>query len=283
MKDALVERLCQPKEIAFVEATDEVVEGYDLRSSGNQFHSKSVYVSTGADYEPRPASLVIGKVIAAGAREPFLGCELRCDRIESALSVAVYSSAGDAKSRRLVSRSGATASADEGSFAWFGPVELIGTAWSESDLPQCQVITVERLRHYARTLPVREARAQLKDALEAAHTRESLKQELPMRLAESLTPNLAEAFHACLATTSDFYKSHGLDTMLRDVFDAGLLAAWVEYGSQLPPTLTAVQRLEKARALSRKSYERHGFDVRERGIKEESRAALFVFISQAVK
>jgi hypothetical protein len=283
MKDAIIERLCRPKQISFVEATDEVVEGYELRSSGNQFHGKNVYVSTGGDYQPEPKSLITGKDIEAGAREPFLGCELRCDLINGALGAALSASDGTAMTRRLISRSIETASADEGSFVWFGPVEDINTPWSDGGLPQCQVITIERLRTYARTLPVRAARAQLKDALEAAHPQQSLQQVVTQQMADTLPPNLAAAFRACLATTSDFYQSHGLDTMLRDVFNDDLNRAWIELGSQLPITLNSAQRLEKAKELSRKSYERHGFDARERRIKKESRAALFVFISQSVK
>jgi len=160
MTDALIERLCQPKKIDFVEACDEVVEGYDLRSSGNQFHGKNVYVSTGADYEPTPGLLVTSKVMLEGARERFPGCELRCALTEDGLGAAIYDPVGNVMTRQLISRSAGIESADEGSFAWFGPVEDISTPWSDSSLPQCQVITIDRLRRYARTLPVRAARSQ---------------------------------------------------------------------------------------------------------------------------
>jgi len=151
--DPLIAKLNQKyeraRDIRFSPATDPVVAGAELEQTGNRSYGKDVYVSTGPRFEPAPGDLHTGVAITVGARERFAHGELRCDRADGAVAIAVWSKDGRRISRELRC-AGSTAEAyDEGAFTWFGPVEVICTPWSDNDPSSCQVVTVHRLRCFA--------------------------------------------------------------------------------------------------------------------------------------
>jgi hypothetical protein len=149
---ALLEKLRLP-DLKFVAATDEVVGGLDLRATGNRAYGKNVYISTGATPNVSVDSLRIGVVIRVGARERFDRGELRCERGGLDVGVAVYDQRGFAISRVLCAKSSED-EIDEARFTWLSPKELYCTPWSDSDPAVCQVVTVERLRRWARREPI---------------------------------------------------------------------------------------------------------------------------------
>lgn len=93
----------------------------------------------------------LGNTIVEGYREEFGHCDIICKKIRRGLSLAVY----DKKSRRPVSQAihcegVGKHGVDESCFIWLGSLATILTAWSDNDDPQCQVITLEILRTFAR-------------------------------------------------------------------------------------------------------------------------------------
>lgn len=130
--------------IRFSLATWAVVRGYKLEPvSGG-----SVSVSQVGTYDADLADLMTGKTIAAGATEQYKHGSVRCYRKQGRLFVAVF--AGERlRSRTLPCRFHDEDEVDEGLFTWFGPVEYVGTAWSDNDPDQCQVITIDHLRAFA--------------------------------------------------------------------------------------------------------------------------------------
>lgn len=150
--DRVIDRLnATQKAISFHDATDAVVEGFDLGASSNRHYGASVFVATRGDYEVEDLSvLLVGRSLAAGAREHFPECELVCSLENGQLLVAVHALSGQRLSRHLVARRHDRGSCDEGFFTWFGPVEDVCTPWSDNDRAQCQAVTVDRLREFAR-------------------------------------------------------------------------------------------------------------------------------------
>jgi hypothetical protein len=144
----IIDRLNERKKgsIEFSLATDPVVEGMKLEPvSGG-----TVSVSQVGSFEPEPEDLVVGRTIDVGHLEQLEGCDLRCYREGSDVYVALFREGGRV-SRALKCRVNPLpeGGVDEGLFTWFGPVEYIGTPWSDNDAFQCQVVTVDRLRAYA--------------------------------------------------------------------------------------------------------------------------------------
>jgi len=146
---AFIDRLnAREKEhIAFSPATDAVVEGARLEPvSGGM-----VSVSQVGSFEPEPSDLVVGRTIDVGHLESFEGGDLRCYREGSDVFVALFRDGRSVtRALRCRVRPFPEGGVDEAQFAWFGPVEYIGTPWSDNDPFQCQVVTVDRLRAYAR-------------------------------------------------------------------------------------------------------------------------------------
>lgn len=146
--------------IVFSRATDAVVAGFELKPQ----HGGSVSVSQTGAYTANLLELVTGRLMAAGHEESFKHGTLRCYRQAGALCVAVFSGTRPISRilQCLLPVSAQTGPVDEGMFTWFGPREYIGTAWSDNDPDQCQVITVDRLRHFAAAgKPNTNARAQV--------------------------------------------------------------------------------------------------------------------------
>jgi hypothetical protein len=146
---SLNERYGKKRDIRFDSATEEVLCGMDLEATGNRYVGKSIYISTGPRFEPDPDALPIGAKIAVGSRERFPHCELRCTTKGNWIVVAVYAHDGIRLTRELRCAASERKTYDEGLFAWFGPVEWIGTPWSDMDPSNCQVITVHALRAFA--------------------------------------------------------------------------------------------------------------------------------------
>jgi hypothetical protein len=149
---ARIKKLNTP-DLVFQEATDEVVTGYDLTSSGNRAYGKNVYISTGSAPAVDRARLISGVRIAIDSSEMYGLIELRCARDAGGetVSVALFDPQSLLLSRILTATAPREArEIDEGLLAWLGPAETYGTAWSDGGAAVCQVVTVERLRRYAR-------------------------------------------------------------------------------------------------------------------------------------
>ncbi len=136
-------------DLKFQSASDEVVAGYELESSGNRAHGKNVYISTSAAPNIKRETLLTGSVLRVGARERLARGELRCERAGADVTVAVYDPRGKAITRVLVCAQCSEDEIDEGLFTWLGPKELYCTPWSDNDPAYCQVVTVARLRQWA--------------------------------------------------------------------------------------------------------------------------------------
>lgn len=148
--DPVLEKLRRLRpEIDWRPASDEVVEGHDLRSSGNRSHGRNVYVATHDTPPVDREALRTGRVLSPGREEAFPGCVLRFARRGALVTAALYDASGRALSRVLRAVSAAD-EVDEALFTWFGPLEDICTPWSDNDPPQCQVLTLEGLRAYGR-------------------------------------------------------------------------------------------------------------------------------------
>ncbi len=152
-RDQLIDRLNRlygdNGALAFSPATDGVVAGHDLESSGNRSYGRDIYVATRAPFELEPEDRLLGRSIAIGAVEEYPRCQLRCERAGGDVVVALYAD-GTAISRRLmVPALPGESEYDEGLFAWLGPVESYCTPWSDNDPDHCQVVTVHRLRQFA--------------------------------------------------------------------------------------------------------------------------------------
>lgn len=145
--DPLIDRLVR-EGVAFSRATDEVIEGFDLESTGNRSYGKNVHVASRKGPTFPAAKLRLGRSLAVGHREAYRGCELRCEREGKAITVRLYGEDGAPMTRTLAHVTGDD-EVDEGLLTWFGPIEHIGTPWNDNDDEQCQVITVEVLRDYA--------------------------------------------------------------------------------------------------------------------------------------
>lgn len=150
MADAVLKQLRrQVPHIKFLSAADSVVCGQDLRASGNKRYGSNVYVATHTSPEVTEPPLT-GEHIKAGHRERYGRRELRCDLSKGRLRVAVYDREGNMLTRVLSCKAKGRNEADLGELVWFGPVEEICTPWSDNDPSQCQVITVEVLRLWAK-------------------------------------------------------------------------------------------------------------------------------------
>ncbi|MBW2253839.1 MAG: hypothetical protein JRI25_04500 [Deltaproteobacteria bacterium] len=145
---AIIDRLNERERghIEFYLATDAVVAGGKLEPvSGG-----SVSVSQVGTFEPELEDLVVGRTIDVGHLESLEGGDLQCYQKGSDVLVALFRE-GRPVSRVLKCRAEAPlpeGGVDEGLFTWFGPVEYVGTPWSDNDDFQCQVVTVDRLRAY---------------------------------------------------------------------------------------------------------------------------------------
>jgi hypothetical protein len=133
-------------DVKFVEASDEVVGGYDLASSSNRFHGRDVFVATVAPQRVDAAKLVSGARLRVGARERLARGELRVGRDGADVTVAVYD--GDRPLTRVLRCASDEDELDEGRFAWFAQTEHYCTPWSDGGPAYCQVVTVERLRRF---------------------------------------------------------------------------------------------------------------------------------------
>lgn len=141
-----------PQDTRFTPASEVVLRGADLKETGNQKHGTQVYIAT---FEPPhsidPALLKTGQHISLGSVESFSHCELRCWEAEGFVRIGLFGQNGQAISRQLGTAVIADqVSYDEGSFTWFSPREYYGTPWSDNDPAVCQVVTVKRLRAFAR-------------------------------------------------------------------------------------------------------------------------------------
>jgi hypothetical protein len=150
MHDKLIEKLRKARPgIDFISASDAVIEGHNLEDSGNRSYGKNLYVATGSTPKIDLSGYLIGKTISVGSVESFAHCELRCTRSGKRVAISLTSTNGNTIGREL-QVSSQDDSIDEALFAWFGPSEDICTPWSDNDPPQCQVITLEGLRAFAR-------------------------------------------------------------------------------------------------------------------------------------
>jgi hypothetical protein len=139
-------------DLKFVAATDEAVAGLDLAETGNRAYGKNVYIATSGTPNVSVDGLRIGVLVSVGARERYSRGELRCEREGPYVAVAVYDHRGFAISRVLCAQCNED-EIDEARFTWLSPKELYCTPWSDSDPAICQVVTVERLRRWARREP----------------------------------------------------------------------------------------------------------------------------------
>jgi hypothetical protein len=148
--DPLIEELKRRnRECGFCPATDGVIQGHDLQSDGNRFVCSNVYMKTSDPPEVSLAGLLRGRSLRVGAREAFPHCELRCVRDAGRIAVLLVAGDGGEPSRRLWCEAGAAEDYDEACFVWFAPQEYVCSPWHDGD-PQCQVITIDRLREFAR-------------------------------------------------------------------------------------------------------------------------------------
>jgi hypothetical protein len=168
LNDELIAKLGKnQRSINFTPATDAVVAGHDLHASGNRHEGDNVYVATRSYGGPPLKQLQLGRRIAA-SEERYGGCTLRLQLDGGRLSATVIDDQGRALSRTLVAAAGPDGTCDEGQLAWFGPLEDICTPWSDNDPSQCQVVTLERLREFARGHPVRQTTGRARRRIEAA-------------------------------------------------------------------------------------------------------------------
>ena len=150
MHDKLIDKLSKARPgLDFIPASDAVIEGHDLRASGNRAYGKNLYVATGATPEINLSDYKIGVTISVGSVERYPNCELRCTRKGKQVCVGLTSTNGKKIGRELTVSS-QDDSLDQALFTWIGPAEDLCTPWSDNDPPQCQVITIEGLRAFAR-------------------------------------------------------------------------------------------------------------------------------------
>ena len=102
----------------------------------------------GDRYRAERRLLTIGQRIAEGTTEPYGIGEIRCYRRGAQLCIAYFE--GDQQHSIELACTTPQQSADEGWFTFFGPVTSVNTAWSDNDPSTVEVVTLERLRRYAR-------------------------------------------------------------------------------------------------------------------------------------
>mgnify|MGYP006301108411 CR=1 FL=1 len=148
MKDPLIAALRQAHPgIDFRPATDSVVEHADLETTGNRACGANIYIATHSPPDIDLRDFRCRRQLRVGETEAFTHCELRCFREAGEIVAALFDASGTGVSHRLRCRTAAD-EIDEALLAWLGPLEDICTPWSDNDPPQCQVITVDRLRAY---------------------------------------------------------------------------------------------------------------------------------------
>jgi hypothetical protein len=251
MPAALLDRLNRAfgARVSFYEASAAVVRGAELTEAGAV--GGSVAISRAAPFTPPASELAIGRELAAGDREPFDACELRCFAKAGQLAVAVFD--GDQRVISRVLHARGVSPTDEGLFTWFGPVEYVHTPWSDNDPPQCQVVTVETLRRFARTwaftLQCAHAKASLAQAVVAALPESIVRNALVARHAEALAPEDREVFRACAELGRA--QPCGLVKRLEDGFDRE--ADWQHMLARLPVDATEAAIRDAAATATRSS------------------------------